>query len=170
VDILVHVSVSDLQRNADLYSSELQEQFDEFAPGDRLRCDPRHHGRLHREPRNYRQPPFAPALAATAALIAMHWLFSYVAYHWHAFGVAVKGQPRTLIRDGGPDQRAMRRADITEHDLHEDLRAEGLEGLDNVKEARLERSGKLSVVKRSEPKVVEVKVEQGVQIVRLEIE
>jgi three-Cys-motif partner protein len=33
VDILVHVSVSDLQRNVDLYSSELQEQFDEFAPG-----------------------------------------------------------------------------------------------------------------------------------------
>jgi three-Cys-motif partner protein len=32
VDILVHVSVSDLQRNADLYSSEVQRQFDEFAP------------------------------------------------------------------------------------------------------------------------------------------
>jgi hypothetical protein len=32
IDILVHVSVSDLQRNADLYSSEVQWQFDEFAP------------------------------------------------------------------------------------------------------------------------------------------
>jgi three-Cys-motif partner protein len=32
VDILVHVSVSDLQRNTDLYSSEVQRQFDEFAP------------------------------------------------------------------------------------------------------------------------------------------
>jgi three-Cys-motif partner protein len=32
VDILVHVSVSDLQRNADRYSSEVQRQFDEFAP------------------------------------------------------------------------------------------------------------------------------------------
>lgn len=32
VDILVHVSVSDLQRNTDLYSSEVQGQFDEFAP------------------------------------------------------------------------------------------------------------------------------------------
>jgi three-Cys-motif partner protein len=32
VDILVHVSVSDLQRNADLYSSEMHRQFDEFAP------------------------------------------------------------------------------------------------------------------------------------------
>jgi three-Cys-motif partner protein len=33
VDIMVHVSVSDLQRNAGLYSSDEQEQFDEFAPG-----------------------------------------------------------------------------------------------------------------------------------------
>jgi three-Cys-motif partner protein len=32
VDILVHVSVSDLQRNVDLYSSDVQRQFDEFAP------------------------------------------------------------------------------------------------------------------------------------------
>jgi three-Cys-motif partner protein len=32
IDILVHVSVSDLQRNTDLYSSEVQRQFDEFAP------------------------------------------------------------------------------------------------------------------------------------------
>jgi hypothetical protein len=31
IDILVHVSVSDLQRNLDLYSSEVQRQFDEFA-------------------------------------------------------------------------------------------------------------------------------------------
>ncbi|MDF3063943.1 MAG: hypothetical protein K0S06_4052 [Microvirga sp.] len=113
--------------------------------------------------------PFGPALAASAALIAMHWLFSFVAYYWHGFGIAVKGQPRVLIRDGAPDRNAMRRAHITEHDLHEDLRTEGLDSPVKVREARLERSGKLSVVKRSDPKIVEVKVEGGVQVVRLEI-
>ncbi|HZB38762.1 MAG TPA: YetF domain-containing protein [Beijerinckiaceae bacterium] len=112
--------------------------------------------------------PFGPALAASAALIAMHWLFSFVAYYWHGFGIAVKGQPRVLIRDGAPDRNAMRRAH-TEHDLHEDLRTEGLDSPVKVREARLERSGKLSVVKRSDPKIVEVKVEGGVQVVRLEI-
>jgi three-Cys-motif partner protein len=41
VDIMVHVSVSDLQRNVDLYSSEEQVQFDDFAPGwrDHVRLD-----------------------------------------------------------------------------------------------------------------------------------
>jgi three-Cys-motif partner protein len=33
IDIIVHVSLSDLQRNADRYSSEAHDQFDKFAPG-----------------------------------------------------------------------------------------------------------------------------------------
>jgi uncharacterized membrane protein YcaP (DUF421 family) len=113
--------------------------------------------------------PLGPALAAAATLIGMHWLFSLVAYHWHGFGIAVKGQPRVLIRDGSPNRDAMRRSHVTEHDLHDDLRSEGVEGMERVKEARLERSGKVSVVKRSEPKVVEVRVEEGVQLVRIEV-
>ena len=38
-----------------------------------------------------------------------------------------------------------------------------------MKEARLERSGKVSVVKRGEARVVEVRVEDGVQVVRVEV-
>jgi uncharacterized membrane protein YcaP (DUF421 family) len=80
-------------------------------------------------------------------------------------GPPARADPRRRARPRrhAPDPR------ITEHDLHEDLRQEGLEGSGKVKEARLERSGKLSVVKRSEPKVVEVRVEDGVQVVRLEL-
>jgi three-Cys-motif partner protein len=33
IDIIVHVSLSDLQRNADRYTSEAHNQFDKFAPG-----------------------------------------------------------------------------------------------------------------------------------------
>src|SRR5271155_4837050 len=32
IDIIVHVSLSDLQRNADRYTSEAYDQFDKFAP------------------------------------------------------------------------------------------------------------------------------------------
>jgi three-Cys-motif partner protein len=32
IDVIVHVSLSDLQRNSDLYTSEDQQQFDRFAP------------------------------------------------------------------------------------------------------------------------------------------
>ena len=81
----------------------------------------------------------------------------------------MKGEPRLLIRDGRPEREAMSRAHITEHDLDEDLRAEGLDDRGRVKDARLERSGKVSVVKRAEPRVVEVRVEAGVQVVRVEL-
>jgi uncharacterized membrane protein YcaP (DUF421 family) len=113
--------------------------------------------------------PFWPALAAGAALIAMHWLFSFGASRSHRFGNLVKGRPRVLVRDGEPDRDAMRRAHITEHDLDEDLRTEGLDRAETVKEARLERSGKVSVVKRGEARVVEVRIEGGVQVVRVEV-
>jgi three-Cys-motif partner protein len=33
IDIIVHVSLSDLQRNADRYTSEAHDEFDRFAPG-----------------------------------------------------------------------------------------------------------------------------------------
>jgi three-Cys-motif partner protein len=33
IDVIVHVSLSDLQRNADRYTSAAHDQFDKFAPG-----------------------------------------------------------------------------------------------------------------------------------------
>jgi three-Cys-motif partner protein len=33
IDVIVHVSLSDLQRNVDRYTSKAHEQFDKFAPG-----------------------------------------------------------------------------------------------------------------------------------------
>ncbi|MFC1458564.1 DUF421 domain-containing protein [Microvirga arabica] len=114
--------------------------------------------------------PFFPALAATAALIGMHWLFSGVALHWHGFGSLIKGKPRLLIDCGKVDTKALRAMHMTEHDLWEALRDEGVSSLGQVSEARLERSGNLSVLKAPpKPKVVNVKVEDGVQIVRIEI-
>jgi len=114
--------------------------------------------------------PLLPALAATAVLLGMHWLFSGIAMHWHGFGSFIKDEPRLLIRGGHIDWQQMRKAHMTEHDLWEDLRGKGISDLKQVAEARLERSGNLSVVKApSEPQVIEVRVQDGVQMVRIEI-
>src|SRR5919199_3129481 len=110
--------------------------------------------------------PFLPALVAAAVLLAMHWLFSALAFRSHLFGKAIKGEPRVLVRDGAPDREAMRRAHVSEHDLWEDLRGAGVSSLERVAEARLERRGRLSVIEaRAEPKVVEIAVAEGVQYV-----
>jgi uncharacterized membrane protein YcaP (DUF421 family) len=100
----------------------------------------------------------------------MHWLFSRIALRWHGFGSLIKDEPRTLIRDGQVDKQAMRKAHMSKHDLWKDLRGKGVSALKQVAEARLERSGNLSVIKaKSDPKAVEVRVQDGVQTVRIEI-
>ncbi len=64
----------------------------------------------------------------------------------------------------------MRAAHMTEHDLWEDLRGNSIADLTGVDEARLERNGQLSVIKtKPAPKILEVRVSEGVQTVRLEI-
>ena len=63
----------------------------------------------------------------------------------------------------------MSAAHITERDLIRALREEGgTDDLSQVKAARLERSGNISVVKQSErPQLVDIDVQDGVQTVRI---
>jgi uncharacterized membrane protein YcaP (DUF421 family) len=111
-----------------------------------------------------------PALVATAVLVLMHFMFSGIALRWHGFGKAIKGNAVVLVQDGRIDESRLREAHMTERDLWEDLRGKSVSRLDQVAEARLERSGQLSVIKhRPPPKVVEVSVADGVQTIRIEI-
>lgn len=114
--------------------------------------------------------PILPALAAVAAMIALHTLFSRLAVNWHGFGIAIKGRPSTLVRDGKIDEKQMRAAHLSEHDLWEDLRQEGVDDLARVAHGRLERSGKVSVIRaKPSPKIVSIDVTDGVQTVRVEL-
>ena len=113
---------------------------------------------------------FFPALAAAAVLVAIHWLLSGLALSFPRFGRAYKGYEQLLVSDGRIDWVAMRQAHMSEHDLWEDLRSKGISRLEQIAEARLERSGKLSVIEaKRELKIVEIRVAEGVQTVRLEL-
>ena len=114
--------------------------------------------------------PFFPALVAAAVLLAMHSLFSWVAMHWRGFGGAIKGHSQVVVCDGEIDRKELRRAHMTERDLWEDLRGKSISRLEEVAEARLERNGSLSVIKaKQEPKIIDIRVADGVQTVRVEL-
>lgn len=114
--------------------------------------------------------PMAPTMAACAVLVAMHWLFSAIAVRSHGFGVLIKGRDRLLVRNGKIEAPMMRKTHMTERDLEEDLRGEGVDDIGKVAEARLERNGRVSVVEAAgAPKIVEVQVAAGVQTVRIEL-
>lgn len=93
--------------------------------------------------------PFFGAMAAVAALIAVHWVFSYLARDSKTFSSIIKGSPTRLIKDGVVDRGALRAAHMSDDDLDEDLRQQGLRSSSGVAEARLERSGKLSVITKA---------------------
>ncbi len=91
---------------------------------------------------------FFPTLGAGLVLILLHWLFAVLAFHSDWFGTWIKGNARLLVKDGQIDWTAMRKSSISEKDLISALRSQAnISTLDEVQEARLERSGDISVLK-----------------------
>lgn len=93
--------------------------------------------------------PLWGTLAAAAVLVLMHWVLTFLSFHWHAFGHLVKGLPKTLIVDGKVYEDELRRNLITGHDLGEMLRLQGR--IDDPAQARLatlERNGQISAIPR----------------------
>lgn len=92
---------------------------------------------------------FFPTLGASAVLVLVHWLLATLAVHSSFVSYLVKGRDEVLVRDGQMDRAMMCKVKVTEGDLWESLRANGkVDDLAKVKEARLERNGKISVVTR----------------------
>jgi uncharacterized membrane protein YcaP (DUF421 family) len=92
--------------------------------------------------------PFFETLAAVWILIAMHWVISYFTEGSPTLGSLVKGNTTVLVRNGRVDRQALKDAHMSPDDLDEDLREQGIDDPKKVKEARLERSGKLSVIRK----------------------
>jgi uncharacterized membrane protein YcaP (DUF421 family) len=92
--------------------------------------------------------PFFATLAAVWVLIAMHWVISYFTEGSPTLGSLVKGNTTVLVRNGRVDRQALKDAHMSPDDLDEDLREQGIDDPKKVKEARLERSGKLSVIRK----------------------
>jgi uncharacterized membrane protein YcaP (DUF421 family) len=92
--------------------------------------------------------PFIPSLAGTFVLVLVHWVISYVTQNSPLLGYITKGKDTVLIQDGKIDRKALAASHMSEDDLDEGLRQEGVEILGQVKSARLERSGRVSVIRK----------------------
>jgi uncharacterized membrane protein YcaP (DUF421 family) len=92
--------------------------------------------------------PFFPATLAVVVMVLIHWMFSWAGQQWPAFSGLIKGHSTLMIKGGKVQSEAMKRAHMSRDDLDEDLREKGVSDPVKVEEARLERSGKLSVIKK----------------------
>lgn len=90
------------------------------------------------------------ALLIIVTLVGIHLLFTAANYRWPVFDQFANDVPLVLIDDGRVLDERMRKSKVNEDDILEQARmAHGLERMDQIKYAVLERTGGISVVPRS---------------------
>jgi uncharacterized membrane protein YcaP (DUF421 family) len=81
------------------------------------------------------------------APVFLHYVMARLSRYSSRFGHLVKGTELLLIKDGQVDQQALKKSNMTEHDLYEALRSSGSTNkLEDIHAAYLERSGEVSVI------------------------
>jgi len=91
---------------------------------------------------------FGPTLAATAVMMALHWVLSHAAAWSPRLSDILEGRGVHLIEHGTTTKKKLILHAVSEADLNEALRGAGLEAAEGAKRIVLEPSGKLSVLKR----------------------
>ena len=93
--------------------------------------------------------PLLPTIGAALILVLLHRFLMSAAARHHSIGKLIKGTSDVIVRDGREIPDAMRRNQVSPHDLEEDLRLDAkLEDLAQIKVARVERSGDISFIKK----------------------
>lgn len=83
-----------------------------------------------------------------ATLMGWNYLLNVLSYRFRFIEWCVSPPPIPIVRDGRLLRRNMRRELLTEEELMEQLRREGIEDLDDVKAAFVESEGKITAVRR----------------------
>jgi uncharacterized membrane protein YcaP (DUF421 family) len=87
---------------------------------------------------------------ASAALVAAHWSFTALGFHFHWFGTLIKGHAVPVIENGQVRQENLRSSHISTADLLGELRLQGVDRIEDVKRAYKERNGEVSVIKNEQ--------------------
>jgi uncharacterized membrane protein YcaP (DUF421 family) len=79
-------------------------------------------------------------------LVAINWIVGYLTFRSKRLEGLIEGRPELLIHSGRVDHAAMRRCQMTMHELEAALRAGGCCGPDTVRFALLENNGQVTVI------------------------
>ena len=83
-------------------------------------------------------------LAAT--LVGLNWFVGWITYHSKRLEAIIEGRPIIIVHDGKIVPEAMRRVQMTNHELEAALRAQGCCSLGEVRFAVIENNGHVSVI------------------------
>lgn len=113
--------------------------------------------------------PLLHGVVPIVTLLALSTLLSCLSLRYIRFRDALCGTASVVIRDGQLQESVMRRNRLTPDELLEELRLQGITGIEQVKYAVLENSGQLSVLPRADhqpvtPRQMKLEVEDDVYL------
>jgi uncharacterized membrane protein YcaP (DUF421 family) len=92
---------------------------------------------------------FTSALIGLGTIFSLDWLLSVLVVRNKRAANAIEGPSLILVRDGVPDEPALRRARLSRDELLARLREHATESLEDVERATFEHSGRVTFVLRS---------------------
>ena len=90
----------------------------------------------------------ADGMLLVATIAAWNYLLDWASYRWPAVRRWVEPAPLLLVRNGQLIRANMRREMISLDELKASLREQGIENMHEVKTARMEADGQISVIRR----------------------
>ncbi|MFL6447149.1 MAG: DUF421 domain-containing protein [Bryobacteraceae bacterium] len=90
------------------------------------------------------------ALAQIAAIGAAHYALVLLRWHWPSFGRIVDGTPLVLLEHGQWHAKTMQDMLIRDADVMATARDQGLENLEQLDYAVLERNGQISIITKED--------------------
>jgi uncharacterized membrane protein YcaP (DUF421 family) len=94
--------------------------------------------------------PFIPTMMSGFTLVFLHRAVAWLTVVLPSIDKILNGSERIILSGGAPDERQMRKALINHHDLFESARLHGKLDFSNYDLMILERSGRISVIKRDD--------------------
>jgi uncharacterized membrane protein YcaP (DUF421 family) len=94
--------------------------------------------------------PLLPSMVAMAVVVLLHAVLAAGAAKFRWISRLTTGSATKIAADGKVDWRRARRANLGEEDVQEELRLHGVPSIESVKEAYLERNGRISIIRRGE--------------------
>ena len=85
-------------------------------------------------------------LISATTLVGLNWFVGWMTFRSKRLEALLEGRPIILIHDGQIDYEALKRVQMTMHELKASLRAEGCAGEEEVWFAVLENNGHVTVI------------------------
>ena len=82
-------------------------------------------------------------------LVGLNWCVGWLVYRSKRIEALIEGRPVIVIHDGRVDHKAMRKTQMTMHELESSIRSQGCAGPEEVRFAVLENNGTVTVTSRA---------------------